>query len=105
MVMKKKKACCNLYMAWIYNVLPGMFISYIAEGTVAQFFIGIDAFEQKAKLTKSGTDDDFVNTLKISYGNMFIDHRPHWFKYTWDYGGHSLLGRYRNSPKDITDDG
>ncbi|MCP4136592.1 MAG: hypothetical protein GY754_36820 [bacterium] len=83
---------CGLKIAWLYTILPGLYVQYVAEGTEAELDISIDAFYKKAKESKGTADDAFIAVLRAGFGKNYLFHRPTWFQYTWDYGGESLLG-------------
>lgn len=86
------KATGQLKMAWLYTLTPGLIISYVAEGTVAQLQLYFPFFKKLAQSTYTDIDDEFIRIYMLAYGKV-ADHWPKWFVQTWDYGGHSLLGQ------------
>ncbi len=79
---------------WLKQMLPGFETQLVAEGTAYYLFWNYVTLSEKAATTSSSEDDAFM-ALQIS---LFPDDSieyfyPAWFLQTWDYGGHSLLGR------------
>jgi len=79
---------------WLKQAVPGYIPQLAAEGTIYYLFNDYKQFQQKAKST-SGTEDDEMAQLFFQVHDMDSIERfyPVWFMQTWDYGGHSLLGR------------
>ncbi|MEL6924393.1 MAG: SH3 domain-containing protein [Bacteroidota bacterium] len=79
---------------WLNHALPGYVTSLAAEGTQYYLFCDFKAMGRKASQTTGSTDDAFV---QLNYSIHPLDSVgyffPVWFMQTWDYGGHSLLGK------------
>lgn len=79
---------------WLEQAMPGFEAQLVAEGTAYYLFWNYKTVGEKAEAT-SGAEDDAFAALQLS---LFPDDSieyfyPAWFLQTWDYGGHSLLGR------------
>lgn len=79
---------------WLKDILPGFVPQIVAEGTSYYLFADYKIFDQLAKLTSTGEDDDFVELELLAFPDDSVEYFfPVWTIQTWDYGGHSLLGR------------
>ncbi len=79
---------------WMAEKIPGLVPSLVAEGTAYYLFLDYAAFMELAKQTTGPIDDDFFELMISIYPEEGIEYfYPGWFMQTWDYGGHSLLGR------------
>ena len=79
---------------WLKDVLPGFVPQLVAEGTSYYLFADYKVFGQLAGQTTSSADNDFVELAFLAFPDDSIEYFfPVWTIQTWDYGGHSLLGR------------
>ncbi|PIQ27952.1 hypothetical protein COW36_22470 [bacterium (Candidatus Blackallbacteria) CG17_big_fil_post_rev_8_21_14_2_50_48_46] len=77
--------------SWVEPLVPGMKVTYQAEGTVLIMALDYTAFAKLAARTPEPADDQLVSLLIKAQG----DHAspwPNWFMRTWDYGGCTQLG-------------
>lgn len=79
---------------WLKQAMPGYIPQLAAEGTIYYLFNDYKQFQQKA-LSTSGKEDDEMAELffQVHKGDSIEHFYPAWFMQTWDYGGHSLLGK------------
>ena len=79
---------------WLEEAMPGYITQLVAEGTVYYLFQDYQKLGQLAKRTKGQDDDEFI-TLQYSVHPLdSIEYFfPAWIIQTWDYGGHSELGK------------
>jgi len=79
---------------WLEQALPGFETQLVAEGTAYYLFWNYKTLAERAEAT-TGTEDDAFASLQLSvFPDDSIEYfYPAWFLQTWDYGGHSLLGR------------
>jgi len=81
-------------MIWLENAMPGFQNSLVAEGTKFYLFAHYYRLLQIAQSTTGNADDEFMDLQISIYPLDSIEHFfPAWFLQTWDYGGHSLLGK------------
>lgn len=79
---------------WLKEMIPGFVPQLVAEGTSYYLFTDYKAFERIAKQTVSIIDDEFIELQYHTFPEDSIEYFfPAWMIQTWDYGGHSLLGR------------
>lgn len=81
-------------MSWLENTFQGFQNSLVAEGTTFNIFKDFKVMFAKAKETEGTEDDDFL-TLQFHANELdSVEYfYKSWFMQTWDYGGHSLLGK------------
>ncbi|MEM9821333.1 MAG: SH3 domain-containing protein [Bacteroidota bacterium] len=79
---------------WLEEAMPGYVTALVAEGTQYYLFHDYGQMLEKVKATEGGQDDEFAQFCVQVHPMDSIEHFfPAWFMQTWDYGGHSLLGR------------
>lgn len=79
---------------WLAQVMPGFQPTLVAEGTSYYLFADYGDWLDKAAGTPGTMDDDFVDlAIQFYQGDSVEYFYPAFFLQTWDYGGHSLLGR------------
>lgn len=79
---------------WIGNYIPGYVPQLVAEGTVYYLFHDYDQWLQEARKSRGQQDDRFFTLMVKCFPQDSIEYFfPAWEMQTWDYGGHSLLGR------------
>ena len=79
---------------WLKEVLPGFVPQLVAEGTSYYLFADFKVFQALAVQTASPADDAFIQLELMAHPEDSIEYFfPVWLIQTWDYGGHSLLGR------------
>jgi len=79
---------------WLEQAFPAYQPSLVAEGTIYYLFADYRDWLEKARGTKGKEDDAFVAIALDLFPQDSIAHfYPAYFLQTWDYGGHSLLGR------------
>ena len=79
---------------WLEQAFPAYQPTLVAEGTIYYLFADYRDWLEKARLTQGTEDDDFVAIALDLFPQDSIAHfYPAYFLQTWDYGGHSLLGR------------
>ncbi|MFK7809873.1 MAG: SH3 domain-containing protein [Saprospiraceae bacterium] len=79
---------------WLKQAIPGYVPQLAAEGTIYYLFNDYRQFEQKAKSTSGKEDDEMAQLFYMVHKGDSVEYfYPSWFMQTWDYGGHSLLGR------------
>jgi len=82
----------NLF--WLDTLLPGYKMQVVAEGTAYHLFENYKEWLPLAKRTPGEADDAYLDVCLAVYARDSIEYfYPAWFIQTWDYGGHSLLGR------------
>ena len=82
----------NLF--WLDNAFPGFIPQLVAEGTSYYLFADYRQFLEKAQKTPGEEDNAFVDICLTVFPEDSIEYFfPVWQIQTWDYGGHSLLGR------------
>lgn len=81
-------------MDWLQQSLPGFITQLAAEGTMFHLFFYYEDWAKKARRTSGKEDNDFFELMYEIYPIDHIEHFfPAWFLQTWDYGGHSELGK------------
>ncbi len=79
---------------WLKQAMPGYIPQLAAEGTIYYLFNDYKQFQQKALNTTGKEDDEMAELFFLVHKGDSIEHFfPAWFLQTWDYGGHSLLGK------------
>lgn len=79
---------------WLKQAMPGYIPQLAAEGTIYYLFNDYKQFQQKALKTTGSEDDEMAELFfQVHEGDSIEHFYPVWFMQTWDYGGHSLLGR------------
>lgn len=79
---------------WLREALPGFIPQLVAEGTLYQLFANYKDMAARAARTSGQEDDRFMALcLKIFPQDSIEYYFPGWFLQTWDYGGHSELGK------------
>ncbi|MEM8909684.1 MAG: SH3 domain-containing protein [Bacteroidota bacterium] len=79
---------------WLEEALPGLVTALVAEGTIYYLFFDYKQLLAKVQTTEGAADDAFVELCLQTYDLDSIEHFfPSWLMQTWDYGGHSLLGK------------
>ncbi|MEM6424712.1 MAG: hypothetical protein AAF728_06095 [Cyanobacteria bacterium P01_D01_bin.128] len=93
----------------IWGLEPGC----VAECTQSAFRLDVNTFQSLSQKSNTTADDDFFALLERYYGIEQLEAEfeesypltlyrgeivasPIFFRYTWDYGGHSLLGSGRH---------
>lgn len=81
-------------MDWLAHAMPGFINQLAAEGTMFHLFFYYEDWAKKARRTSGKEDNDFFELMYAIYPVDNIEHFfPGWFLQTWDYGGHSELGK------------
>jgi hypothetical protein len=79
---------------WLKDVMPCIIPQLAAEGTAYYLFWDYRLLSQKAQETEGDEDNEFTELCLLQYPADSIEYFfPAWTIQTWDYGGHSLLGR------------
>lgn len=79
---------------WLRDLFPGYLPQLVAEGTAYYFFADYGAWRRRAEATRGRADDEFFELCIAAFPEDSIEYfYPAWTIQTWDYGGHSLLGR------------
>lgn len=79
---------------WLSEVVPGFVPQLVAEGTAYYLFADYGQWLGKARQTTEPADDAFTQLCISIFPQDSIEYFfPVWEIQTWDYGGHSLLGR------------
>jgi hypothetical protein len=79
---------------WLREALPGFIPQLVAEGTLYQLFANYKDMAARAARTSGQEDDRFMALcFKIFPQDSIEYYFPGWFLQTWDYGGHSELGK------------
>lgn len=79
---------------WLEQVMPGFITQLVAEGTQFYLFWDYRQLVSKAGASQGMEDDDFIGLCLEVHSLDSVEYfYPSWFIQTWDYGGHSLLGR------------
>jgi len=79
---------------WLEALLPGYLPQLVAEGTAYYFFADYGQWLRRAQATRGAADDAFFELCIAAFPEDSIEYfYPAWTIQTWDYGGHSLLGR------------
>ena len=79
---------------WIDETLPGYVPQLVAEGTIYYLFQDFKDFGKKTRQTAGTEDDQYIELNYLVHSHDSVEYFfPAWFIQTWDYGGHSLLGK------------
>ncbi len=79
---------------WLKDAVPGFVPQLVAEGTAYHLFLDYRWWLELSARTTDDQDDAFVSIcVKIFPADSIEYFFPAWTIQTWDYGGHSLLGR------------
>lgn len=79
---------------WLREALPGFIPQLVAEGTAYQLFVNFKDMATRAGRTSGQEDDRFFKLCFTIFRQDSVEHYfPGWFIQTWDYGGHSELGK------------
>lgn len=79
---------------WLNQTFPGYLPQLVAEGSAYYLFEDYREFLQLANKTPGTEDDEFLEVCLTAFPEDSIEYfYPAWKIQTWDYGGHSLLGR------------
>jgi len=79
---------------WLKEALPGFIPQLVAEGTLYQLFANYKDMASRAARTSGKEDDLFIELCINIFPQDSIEYYfPGWFLQTWDYGGHSELGK------------
>lgn len=79
---------------WLNEIFPGYLPQLVAEGTAYYLFTDFRAFLNLANKTSGQIDNEFLDICITAFPEDSIEYfYPSWKIQTWDYGGHSLLGR------------
>ncbi|HMR42739.1 MAG TPA: hypothetical protein PKC40_02855, partial [Saprospiraceae bacterium] len=97
-VLERKLEISDLEQApdlfWLKDAMPAFQPQLVAEGTAYQLFHDFKTLHTKANATEGEEDNEFVELCLLLFPEDSIEYfYPAWFIQTWDYGGHSLLGR------------
>jgi hypothetical protein len=81
-------------LEWLEEAFPGYSAQLVAEGTQYYLFKNFKVMHDKVQATEGYEDDEYMELCFQVYQQDSIENfYPTWFMQTWDYGGHSLLGR------------
>lgn len=81
-------------LEWLEEAFPGYSAQLVAEGTEYYLFKNYKFMLAKVLETEGFEDDEFLELCFQVYQQDSIENfYPTWFIQTWDYGGHSMLGR------------
>ena len=79
---------------WLNQIFPGYLPQLVAEGTAYYLFADYRSFLELANNTPGEADNNFLEVYLTAFPEDSIEYFfPSWKIQTWDYGGHSLLGR------------
>ena len=79
---------------WLERAIPGYIPQLVAEGTIYTLFADYGSWRRKAEETEGKEDDAFFDLcIRFFPEDSIAYFFPTYFIQTWDYGGHSLLGR------------
>ena len=79
---------------WLEKAFPGFIMQVVAEGTAYYLFTDFNQWKEIAQKTAQNGDDQFTELCLFFFPEDGIEYFfPVWKIQTWDYGGHSLLGR------------
>lgn len=82
----------NLF--WLKEEFPAFVPQLVAEGSSYYLFVDYNAFLSFATVSEEYIDDDYFAFAASIYPDDGVEYfYPIWTMQTWDYGGHSLLGR------------
>lgn len=81
-------------MYWLEQAMPGFVAQLVAEGTAYYLFWDYRQLLEKTSATAGAEDEAFIQVcLKAHRADSIEYFFPAWFLQTWDYGGHSELGK------------
>lgn len=81
-------------LSWLEYAMPGYKTQLVAEGTMFHLFQDYNNLMKKANRTSGEEDNAFFELCRKIFPIDSIEHFfPTWFLQTWDYGGHSELGK------------
>lgn len=79
---------------WLEDVMPGFIPQLVSEGTRYYLFADYRHWGQKGKESEGIADNEYIETCFARFPTDSIEYFfSAWTLQTWDYGGHSLLGR------------
>lgn len=79
---------------WLKDFFPAFVTQLVAEGTSYYLFADYRVWGKHARETEGQLDDRFFEIQYLAFPFDSTEHFfPAWTIQTWDYGGHSLLGR------------
>lgn len=79
---------------WLKDAVPGFVPQLVAEGTVYYLFFNYKWWLELSEKTTDDLDNAFLSICVQVFPSDSIEYFfPAWTIQTWDYGGHSLLGR------------
>jgi hypothetical protein len=79
---------------WLEEAMPGFIPQLVAEGTIYYLFADYKEMLEKVSSTKGLEDDEFIDICLTVHQTDSIEYFfPSWMLQTWDYGGHSELGK------------
>lgn len=79
---------------WMEQIIPGFIPQLVAEGSRYYFFADYKQWLKQSKNSSGKADDDFIQICLMAFSSDSVEYFfPAWTLQTWDYGGHSLLGR------------
>jgi hypothetical protein len=79
---------------WLGDIIPGFVPQIVAEGTSYYVFFDYRQWLAWARNTPGAEDEAFMSICTKVFPTDSIEYFfPSWTIQTWDYGGHSLLGR------------
>lgn len=89
---RNNQALLNLF--WLKEAFPAYTLQLVAEGTSYYLFENYKDWLPLAQGTTGKEDDHYIELCLTVYNRDSVEYfYPSWFIQTWDYGGHSLLGR------------
>ncbi|MCB0642696.1 MAG: SH3 domain-containing protein [Phaeodactylibacter sp.] len=79
---------------WLEEAMPGYLVQLVAEGTIYYLFQDYKIWDKLARRSTGKDDDDFIAFQYSVHPIDSIEYFfPAWIIQTWDYGGHSELGK------------
>jgi hypothetical protein len=79
---------------WLEEAMPGFIAQLVAEGTLYYLFADYKEMLEKVRKTRGAEDDAFIDIcLTVHQADSIEYFFPSWMLQTWDYGGHSELGK------------
>ena len=92
LLLRQEDELINLF--WLKEEFPAFIPQLVAEGTSYYLFVDYNAFLSLAVVSEEYIDDDYFAFAASIYPDDGVEYfYPIWTMQTWDYGGHSLLGR------------
>ncbi|MEL6864583.1 MAG: SH3 domain-containing protein [Bacteroidota bacterium] len=81
-------------LSWLEGAMPGFETARVAEGTMHYLFADYKVWSARSTTTEGAQDDRFFSLCMDIHNLDSVEYfYPAWFIQTWDYGGHSLLGK------------